>query len=135
MNISDVARKTGLTPKAIRFYEEKGIVTPPLRADNGYRIYSQKHLDELLFLHQARQVGFTLEECQQLLQLFNDPRRHSIDVKIRTLQKITEIEQHIQSLEAMRKQLVTLAQACPGDEQAACPIIDSLSSCQGGHGR
>ncbi len=58
MNISDVAKKTGLTSKAIRFYEEKGLVTPPLRSENGYRTYSQQHLDELTLLRQARQVGF-----------------------------------------------------------------------------
>ena len=45
MNISDVAKKTGLTSKAIRFYEEKGLVTPPLRSENGYRSYTQLHLD------------------------------------------------------------------------------------------
>ncbi|WP_142289049.1 MerR family transcriptional regulator, partial [Klebsiella pneumoniae] len=55
MNISDVAKKTGLTSKAIRFYEEKGLVTPPLRSENGYRTYSQQHLDELTLLRQARQ--------------------------------------------------------------------------------
>ncbi len=60
MNISDVAKKTGLTSKAIRFYEEKGLVTPPLRSENGYRTYSQQHLDELTLLRQARQVGFNL---------------------------------------------------------------------------
>lgn len=58
MNISDVAKKTGLTSKAIRFYEEKGLVTPPLRSENGYRTYSQQHLDELTLLRRARQVGF-----------------------------------------------------------------------------
>jgi len=54
VNISDVAKKTGLTSKAIRFYEEKGLVTPPLRSENGYRSYTQKHLDELTLLRQAR---------------------------------------------------------------------------------
>jgi MerR family copper efflux transcriptional regulator len=73
--------KTGLTSKAIRFYEEKGLVTPPLRSENGYRSYSQQHLDELTLLRQARQVGFNLEECRELIFLFNDPSRHSADVK------------------------------------------------------
>ena len=71
MNISDVAKKTGLTSKAIRFYEEKGLVTPPLRSENGYRTYSQQHLDELTLLRQARQVGCNLEECRELVALFN----------------------------------------------------------------
>ena len=129
MNISDVAKKTGLTSKAIRFYEEKGLVTPPLRSENGYRSYTQKHLDELTLLRQARQVGFNLDECGDLVNLFNNPARHSADVKSRTLEKVAEIERHILELQTMRDQLLALAESCPGDEGADCPIIDNLSGC------
>ena len=129
MNISIVARKTGLTSKAIRFYEDKGLVTPPLRGDNGYRSYTQQHINELTLLRQARQGGFNLEECGELVNLFNDPLRHSADVKARTLQKVAEIERHIVELETMRKQLLSLADACPGDDSADCPIIENLSGC------
>lgn len=129
MNISDVAKKPVLTSKAIRFYEEKGLVTPPLRSENGYRTYTQKHLNELTLLRQARQVGFNLEECGELVNLFNDPRRHSADVKKRTLEKVAEIERHISELQSMRDQLLALAESCPGDDSADCPIIDNLSGC------
>ncbi len=81
MNISEIAHKTGLTSKAIRFYEEKALITAPMRGDNGYRYYQQKHIDELMLLRQAKEVGFTLEECRELLRLFHNPRRHSADVK------------------------------------------------------
>lgn len=129
MNISDVAKRTGLTSKAIRFYEEKGLVTPPLRSENGYRSYTQQHLNELTLLRQARQVGFNLEECGELVNLFNNPARHSADVKARTLQKVADIERHIKELQEMRAQLLALADACPGDDSADCPIIDNLSGC------
>ncbi|MGG8280600.1 Cu(I)-responsive transcriptional regulator [Klebsiella sp. 141240] len=129
MNISDVAKKTGLTSKVIRFYEEKGLVTAPLRSDNGYRTYSQKNLDELTLLRQARQVGFNLEECRELVALFNDPSRHSADVKKRTLEKVADIENHIRELQNMRAHLLALADACPGDDSADCPIMDNLSGC------
>ncbi len=92
-NISDVAKITGLTSKAIRFYEEKGLVTPPMRSKNGYRTYTQQHLNELTLLRQARQVGFNLEESGELVNLFNDPQRHSADVKRRTLEKVAEMGQ------------------------------------------
>jgi len=128
MNISDVAKKTGLTSKAIRFYEEKGLVTAPMRSDNGYRTYAKKHIEELTLLRQARQVGFTLDECQELVALFHNPDRHSADVKARTLEKAAEIGRHIEELTEMRQRLLALAEACPGDEGAACPIIDNLSS-------
>lgn len=129
MNISDVAKKTGLTSKAIRFYEEKGLVTPPLRGDNGYRTYGQKHLEELTLLRQARQVGFNLDECREMVGLFNDPARHSADVKARTLEKVSEIENHIQQLTEMRQRLLDLAASCPGDNSADCPIINHLAGC------
>lgn len=129
MNISDVAKKTGLTRKAIRFYEEKGLVTPPLRTENGYRSYSAKHLEELTLLRQARQVGFNLEQCREMVSLFNDPARHSADVKARTLEKAAEIESHISELQLMRQKLLDLAASCPGDDGAECPIINHLSGC------
>jgi MerR family copper efflux transcriptional regulator len=129
MNISDVAKKTGLTSKAIRFYEEKGLVTAPMRSDNGYRSYAPRHIEELTLLRQARQVGFTLDECQELVALFNNPQRHSADVKARTLQKAQEIALHIEELKTMRERLLALAEACPGDDGAFCPIIDNLSGC------
>lgn len=62
MNISDVAKITGLTSKAIRFYEEKGLVTPPMRSENGYRTYTQQHLNELTLLRRARQWALTRRE-------------------------------------------------------------------------
>ncbi|MBD8164262.1 Cu(I)-responsive transcriptional regulator [Erwinia persicina] len=130
MNISDVAKKTGLTSKAIRFYEEKGLVTPPLRTDNGYRSYSAKHLEELTLLRQARQVGFNLDECREMVSLFNDPARHSADVKARTLDKVREIEAHISELKLMRQKLLDLAASCPGDDGAECPIINHLAGCR-----
>ncbi|MEN5016453.1 Cu(I)-responsive transcriptional regulator [Erwinia sp. Eh17-17] len=129
MNISDVAKKTGLTSKAIRFYEEKGLVTPPLRTDNGYRSYSAKQLEELTLLRQARQVGFSLDECREMVSLFNDPERHSADVKARTLSKVRDIEAHISELQQMRQKLLDLAASCPGDDSAECPIINHLAGC------
>lgn len=129
MNISDVAKKTGLTSKTIRFYEEKALITAPIRSDNGYRHYSARHVEELTLLRQARQVGFNLDECRELVALFNDPARHSADVKARTLQKVAEIEKHISDLGEMRQRLLTLAEQCPGDEGAECPIINNLAGC------
>ena len=74
-------------------------------------------------------MGFNLEECKELVHLFNDPDRRSADVKARTLQKVAEIERHIVELNDMRAQLLALAESCPGDDGADCPIMDNLSGC------
>lgn len=127
MNINEVAKRTQLTPKAIRFYEEKGLITPPARAANGYRTYRQQHIEELNLLHQARQVGFSLPECKDLLDLYKNPHRRSADVKSRTLARIDEIDNQIKQLQSMRALLSELANQCPGDDSEHCPIIEGLS--------
>lgn len=129
MNITQIAKQTSLTPKSIRFYEEKGLITPPMRAANGYRQYNQHHIYELTLLQQARAVGFSLPECRELLELYNNPQRRSADVKAKTLTKIAEIEKQIRKLQQMKQQLTVLAEQCPGDNSQNCPIIDGLSCC------
>ncbi|MCD1126616.1 Cu(I)-responsive transcriptional regulator [Jinshanibacter sp. LJY008] len=129
MNISQVAEKTGLSSKAIRFYEEKGLITPPNRSLNGYRTYNLRNIEELTLLRQARLVGFTLEECKELLALFHNADRRSADVKARTLEKVADIDNHIAELTQMRERLMELAALCPGDNGADCPIIDSFTGC------
>lgn len=64
MNISEVVEKTGLTAKSIRLYEEKQLISLPKRAENGYRSYENKHVQELSIIASARRVGFTLDECE-----------------------------------------------------------------------
>lgn len=98
MNISEIANKTGLTAKAIRFYEEKDLITPPGRGENGYRYYQAQHIEELTLLRQAREVGFNLEECRALLMLLRNPSRHSADVKEATLKKWLKLRKQLMSL-------------------------------------
>ncbi|CAG21195.1 hypothetical SoxR, transcriptional regulators [Photobacterium profundum SS9] len=127
MNISNVATKTGLTTKTIRFYEGKGIITVPERSSNGYRLYGEKHVAELNLIRRSRLVGFSLEECGELLALSRDPKRKSADVKLKAQEKLIEIDHKIEELLKMKKTLETLTKQCPGNEGAACPIIEGLS--------
>ncbi|MGF1703640.1 Cu(I)-responsive transcriptional regulator [Photobacterium makurazakiensis] len=126
MNISEVAKLTGLTAKTIRFYEDKEAISPPSRAENGYRQYSQKHVDELHLIRRSRLVGFTLDESRELLDFSRDPKRRSADVKVKAEQKILEIDEKINELRQMKQTLEVLTKQCPGDEGAECPIIEGL---------
>ncbi|MGF1685004.1 Cu(I)-responsive transcriptional regulator [Photobacterium minamisatsumaniensis] len=126
MNISEVAKLTGLTAKTIRFYEDKGAISLPSRAENGYRQYSQKHVDELHLIRRSRLVGFTLDESRELLDFSRDPKRRSADVKIKAEQKLLEIDEKINELRQMKQTLEVLTKQCPGDEGAECPIIEGL---------
>ncbi len=127
MNISDVAKLTGLTAKSIRLYEEKGLIQPPGRGENSYRIYSQQHVNDLLLIARAKRVGFSLEECKSLVSMAHDPQRKSLVVKEKAQEKLEQVSKKLAELELIRDQLVRWINECPGDDNSDCPIIDELS--------
>lgn len=127
MNISKAAEATGLTPKTIRYYESIGLMSPANRRDNGYREYASQHIRQLKFIGHARELGFSLDECGELLGMYQKSDRKSADVKAMALARIADIEQKISQLETMRNSLKELASCCHGDDQPDCPILDNLA--------
>lgn len=127
MNIGEAAVRSGVPPKTIRYYEEIGLVRPAPRADNGYRAYGASEVHVLRFVQRARSLGFSVKECRQLLDLYQDPHRESAEVKALTEHRIREIDRKMAELAGMRGALVELAEACHGDERPECPIIDDLA--------
>lgn len=128
MNISQAAKRSGLPPKTIRYYEDIGLVDPPRRRDNGYRDYASRDVHMLRFLHRARDLGFSVADCRMLLSLYTDSGRHSADVKAIALNRIAEIDRKITELGEMRAVLATLADKCHGDDRPDCPIIDEFAA-------
>ena len=126
MNISEAAKLTDLSPKSIRLYENKRVISAPLRSDNGYRNYSDKQIQQLGIVAKARSAGFSLEECRALVALADNPCRESADVKAKALSKLKEVNKKIEDLLAIQKTLQEWVEQCPGDSNSHCPIIDSL---------
>src|SRR5687768_11928553 len=98
--IGDVAKRTGLPAPTIRYYEEVGLLKKPVRGESGYRSYSSKTVDELLFVKKAQSLGFSLEEIAEILKLSRSGQKpcervlalshkhlDAIDARIRNLQK------------------------------------------------
>ncbi|MEP5567525.1 MAG: Cu(I)-responsive transcriptional regulator [Halioglobus sp.] len=128
MNISEAARRSGLSAKTIRYYEEIGLIAPANRSDNGYRIYESGAIEELKFLSRARDVGFDIEECRQLLELQRDSARQSRHARSLVLEKSSQLQQRIDALVAMQSVLQDMASRCHGDEGPECAILDDLAS-------
>lgn len=80
MNVGDAAQRSGLPAKTIRYYEEIGLIRPQ-RAGNGYRDYSGDDIHRLTFLRRARNLGFSIDDCRQLMALYQDRSRASHDVR------------------------------------------------------
>lgn len=125
MNIGDVSRRTGLPAKTIRYYEDIGLVTPD-RTGNGYRVFAESDAHKLMFLGRARALGFSIEDCRELLALWEDRSRASADVRQIAKQHLSEIEAKITGLEAMRDTLAELVRECAGDNRPDCPILRGL---------
>lgn len=125
MNIGDVAERSGLPPKTIRYYEEMGLIRPG-RAPNGYRDFDEKDLHRLAFLGRARALGFSIEECRSLLALYEDRGRASADVKRIAEEHLSRIDARIEELRSMRATLAHLVSACAGDDRPDCPILADL---------
>jgi MerR family copper efflux transcriptional regulator len=126
MNIGTAARQSGLPPKTIRYYEDIGLLTAD-RAANGYRDYSTEDVHRLRFVQRSRSLGFSVEECRQLLSLYTNRDRASADVKAIATEKLGEIDRKIAELTGLREMLGHLVENCHGDARPECPIIDGLS--------
>jgi Cu(I)-responsive transcriptional regulator len=126
MNIGDVAERSGLPPKTIRYYEDIGLIRPA-RGANGYRDFGKADLHKLAFLGRARSLGFTIEECRGLLALYEDRERASADVKRLAAGHLQQVERKIEELRAMRDTLAELVERCHGDARPDCPILEDLA--------
>lgn len=128
MNISQAADASGLSAKMIRHYEKIGLLQGIHRSASGYRLYSGEDLHRLRFIHQARRLGFSLEQIRELLSLWGDHRRSSREVKALAIQHLEDLDTRIQELQAMRQIISTLADTCHGDDRPDCPILDNLAA-------
>jgi MerR family copper efflux transcriptional regulator len=126
VNIGTAAEKSGLPPKTIRYYEDIGLLRPD-RAGNGYRDYSTADVHRLKFLQRSRSLGFSVEECRQLLSLYGDRERESAEVKALAETKLAEIDRKLAELAELRAALSHLVEACHGDHRPDCPILEGLA--------
>jgi MerR family copper efflux transcriptional regulator len=126
VNISEAARRSGLSSKTIRYYEDIGLLGPAPRNASGYRQYDTRALGELRFLGRARQVGFDLEESRQLLSLLHNQHRQSAHARNLVLEKNRQLQLRIEQLQDMQQVLTGMAARCNGDEGPECAILDEL---------
>ena len=127
MQISEVGRRSGISAKAIRYYESIGLITAAHRTHSGYRIYDRRDVQTLRFIQRARGLGFSVGEVANLLALWRDTERHSAQVKAVAEHHVEEIDRKIAELRGMRDALTHLMERCHGDDRPDCPILDDLA--------
>lgn len=126
MNIGQASAASGVSAKMIRYYESIGLMPEAGRSGGGYRLYTDTDVHMLRFVRRARDLGFSLEDIRTLLGLWRDRERPSAAVKQIALRHIEELTAKIAELQAMKRSLQHLAQACHGDQRPDCPILEDL---------
>ena len=127
MKILEAAKRAGLTVKTLRYYANIGMVTPHQDPATSYRDYSEEDVAKLQFVGKARRFDFSVEECRELLGLYEDRNRPSREVKALTLKKVAEIDSRLAELQSLKDELSDLVSACDGDHRPDCPILNALS--------
>lgn len=126
MNISAAAKAAELPTKTVRYYADIGLVEASSRSDAGYRSYDENAIRKLIFVRRAREFGFTIDECRELLGLYQDEQRTSAEVKSLASRRLEEIKQKQKELQSLHDALSHLVKNCRGDDRPDCPIIDYL---------
>ena len=127
MKIGKAAKLSNLTIKTVRYYANIGLVKPEQIISSGYREYTDEEVAKLKFIGKARKFDFSIDECKELLSLYEDKNRTSKEVKKITLEKISQIDSKLNDLKDLRNELSFLASNCHGDDKPNCPILDELS--------
>jgi len=129
MRIREASRLAGVPAGTIRYYEQIGLLDSLRRNASGYRVFDDHDIRVLVFLRKARDLGFSLEDCRELLELLRGSDRHSPTVTERTrrlaTRRLDAIDEQIEALRRMRE-LVQLHIDTLGDDSLDCPVSDNL---------
>ena len=123
-----LSKETGVNIETIRYYEKIGLMPDPDRTPGGHRIYDQSHLKRLSFVRRSRELGFTLHEIRELLELVDGGDYTCAEVRDRTIVHLEDVAQKICDLEKMQSTLNSMAAKCDGGLVPECPIVDALFS-------
>lgn len=127
MTIGQAADASGISAKMIRHYETTGLLPKATRTNAGYRIYSQRDVEVLRFIHHARRLGFPTVTIRALLSLWLNQHRSSSQVKQLAQGYLLELDERIQALESIKTSLLHLTRHCQGDERPDCPILEGIA--------
>jgi len=126
MQIGAVGKRVGLSVDAIRFYERKALLPLPPRTQGGFRQYSENDVDTLSFIGRVQNLGFTLREVRDLLNLRRSRLQPCAPVRRRLEEKLADVEQKVSDLQKLEHELRLALRRCNKEmrkRSAHCPIL------------
>lgn len=127
MRIGELAKRAYCDVETIRFYEQDNLLDSPAREANGYRLYADKHLQQLKFIRHCRSLDMGLPDVRKLLQLQSNPELACDDINDLIDSQIARIHQKVEALRLLEQQLHSLRESCHSHNKIRdCGILKNL---------
>ncbi len=128
MTIGQLAQHAGVGVETIRFYERKGLIVQPQRPQSGYRRYGKDTAQRIQFIRAAKNLGFTLNEIKEILELASSEISTCGDAKEKLSIKIEFIDSKIKKLLKIKSFLHEIHKNCENENNKIkdCPLIQEL---------
>jgi len=120
MKIGEIAARSGVPAKTIRFWEEQGLLPEPSRTEAGYRLYDATTIDRLTFVRHAQAAGFALDQIRQVLDIGDSGAAPCQHVTELIAGRLVDVDARIAELEATRDHLRVLAKRAAAQDPAEC---------------
>ncbi len=127
MRIGELARATGVKTETIRYYEREGILAAPPRTRANYRVYGPNETSRLHFIRRARNLGFSMAQVRELLDLAGDKSQSCAEVDVLTRTHLFEVDRKIAELKSLRTELSRMLENCEQGAIGDCLIVEALA--------
>lgn len=126
ISIGELSRRTGVKIPTIRYYEQMGLLDSPERSEGNQRRYSMDGLRRLSFIRHSRELGFSIEDIRELLELSQHPDSPCRNAHGIASRHLGEIRHRISRLKRLQKELQRVSN-CEADSIADCAVIETLA--------
>lgn len=126
MRIGAAAEQAGVNVQTLRYYERRGLLPRPPRRTSGYREFPDDAVRIVRFIKRAQDLGFTLDEVEELIKLRSDKRRDRARIRGVATRRVQQVDRKIAELQAMKRALSHLLHCCQEGSTLECPIIEAL---------
>ncbi|MFF0637563.1 MerR family transcriptional regulator [Nocardia sp. NPDC004151] len=127
MRSGELAALAGVNAQTLRYYERRGLLTPPPRSPSGYRSYPDDAVTTVRFVKRAQDLGFSLDEIEELLHLAAGGPDDCDSARTLAPERVTQLADRIADLQRMQRSLTELISTCERPRaQRSCPILTSL---------
>jgi DNA-binding transcriptional MerR regulator len=124
--IGELARRTGATPRAIRHYEQLGLLMAPVRTDSNYRMFDQQSIKTVEFIVSSRSLGLSIPEIAELLKIIDNEDSICMNVAQVMKQHLSLVDDKIKMLTHTRRMIAKALSQCADEDDADCSALEIL---------